>query len=292
MTTVMADRYPNAVLASSLIHGAVIALLLLMTYVVHRQVKESPHIFELVAGEGDNYGAKEAPALGVAGGLKVPATEAPKPADPAPVESAAPVPAPLEAVVPPKPKPADPAAKIGALVRNIEKKSDRVVKKVQADAEKQRQLTKEQFDQQNKGKAAVMSKNSATGMKITKVDSEGIAKGVVGGSTANTTGGAGGKALVREDGDVLAAYDSLFKQRLKAAFEPPPGLSDTLVATVEVRSNSDGTLSRARITKSSGSAEFDRAVLDAIAHTQMPARPDGRSETISFPFTMREKDAE
>ena len=99
-------------------------------------------------------------------------------------------------------------------------------------------------------------------------------------------------ALVREDGDVLDAYFSLLKQRLKSAFEPPPGLSDTLVASVEVRSNSDGTLSRARITKSSGSAEFDRAVLDAITHTQMPARPDGRSETISFPFTMREKDAE
>ena len=291
MTTVMSDRYPNAVLASALIHGAVIGLLLLMTYVVHQQAKEHPQIFELVAGEGDNYGAKEAPALGVTGGIKVPATEAPKPAEPSPIEPAAPEAAPLQAVAPPVTKAPDPAAKIANLVKTIERKSDRAVEKVRKEAEKER-LTKEQYDKLNKSKSAPTAKTTASGVKVTKVDSEGIAKGVIGGSTANTTGGAGGKALVRGDGDVIDAYYSLLKQRLKAAFEPPPGLSDTLVASVEVRSNSDGVLSRARIVKSSGSGEFDRAVLDAIAHTQMPARPDGTSETITFPFTMKEKDAE
>ena len=56
-----------------------------------------------------------------------------------------------------------------------------------------------------------------------------------------------------------------------------------------MRSNADGTLTGWRISKSSGSEEFDRAVLDALRRVRMPARPDRKSEVIAFTFTMRER---
>jgi TonB family protein len=99
----------------------------------------------------------------------------------------------------------------------------------------------------------------------------------------------GARALQSNADDVLESYYALFKQRLRAEFEPPPGLSDSLKATVSVRSNSDGSLSNARIVRGSGSRDFDRAVLEAIQRVRMPARPETRkTETIEFIFTMRE----
>jgi len=44
-----------------------------------------------------------------------------------------------------------------------------------------------------------------------------------------------------------------------------------------------------RITTSSGNAEFDRSVIEACQHTRsIGPRPDGKSETVSFTFKMRE----
>ena len=170
--------------------------------------------------------------------------------------------------------------------REIKKEREAEAKKA---AEEQKKLTKEEYDRQNKTKT-VASANKSNPTKAPKIDAEGIAKGVVGGSTANKVGGAGGKALKTDNTDVLAGYDALFKQRLRREFEPPPGLSDSLKVEIEVRSNADGTLTSARVAKSSGSAEFDQAVLDALRRVRMPARPDKKSETIEFIFTMRERE--
>ena len=94
------------------------------------------------------------------------------------------------------------------------------------------------------------------------LDAEGIAKGVVGGSTANKSGGAGGKALKASGDDVLAAYDQYFKEELRRRFDPPPGLAETLKATFQVRSNADGSLTNPRVLKGSGSRQFDDAVIE------------------------------
>ena len=110
-------------------------------------------------------------------------------------------------------------------------------------------------------------------------------------STANKVGGAGGKALTRDEGDALDLYFSLLKRRLKEALDKPPGLSDSLVAGVEVRIAANGLLSGAKVTRSSGSAEFDHAALAAIAHVRsIGPRPDGKSEVLSIPFLMKEED--
>jgi colicin import membrane protein len=305
----------SAFFLSATLHGVVLALVLLLTYVWQEKTEPPPKIFELVAGEGDNYMAKEAPALGVEGGIKVPLTEAP-PAQPTPVEPAPVQPAP-EAIVEPAPSPVTPAPAPKATpktpapdairdfskdIKRIEKKrADRLIakdraareaaeKKAKAEEAKRAKLTKEEFDKQKKSGVAT---KGGTSTKIAKIDAEGIAKGVLGGSSANKIGGANGKRLTREDGDELDLYFSLLKRRLKEALDKPPGLSDTLVAIVEVHIAGNGLLSSAKISRSSGSDEFDQAALAAVARVRsIGPRPDGKSEVLRIPFRMREEDDE
>lgn len=291
----MTPTSPSAFLLSATLHGVALALALLLSYAASRQDRVEPRILELVAGEGDNYGAREAPALGREGGVKltVPAAPEPKPLPPAPK--------------PVEPAPASPAPKAtsaaGEAVPNFKKKILYEVVKGDAKAklqlrkereaeakrlaEEKKRMTLEEYNRTQKNSSAA-TKVAST--KVPAIDGEGIAKGVIGGSTNNKVGGAGGKALRSDNDDVLAAYDAMFKMRLREKFEPPPGLSDSLKAWVEVRSNLDGTLVNARITRSSGSREFDAAVLDAIRRVRMPPRPDKKSEVIGFPFVMYERD--
>jgi colicin import membrane protein len=280
-----------------------------LSFVIKRDDAELPKVFELVAGEGDNYMAREAPALGTPGGVKIEIPKAPEPTrtapEPAPREVVeaptppAPTPPKPEVVKPAPPKQADPVVpnfkkKLQRDVIVAESKAKREIKK-QRDAEakraadEQKRLTKEEFDRANKAKSASATTKNAP-VKIAKIDAEGIAKGVVGGSTANKVGGAGGKALKSDVDDVLAGYFSKFKLELRNAFEAPPGLSDSLQVTIEVQSNADGTFTNARVARSSGSSEFDRAVLDAIKRVRVFARrPDKKSDVIEFLFTMRER---
>jgi colicin import membrane protein len=309
-TATMTATSPQAFLLSATLHGVVIALALLFSYTASRQSEEAPKILELVAGEGDNFAAREAPALGTPGGIKVsvPEAPAPRPAPPEPVAPPPVTPAPVTPTPPPVTK-ATPAPKTAPVtnpdVPDFKKKIQRAIvvgdskaklqikKEREAEAkrlrEEQKRLSKEEFDRAQRAKAAGSAATSTA--KIAKIDSEGIAKGVIGGSPNNKVGGAGGKALRNDSDDVLGMYYAMFKTRLRAEFEPPPGLSDSLKATVEVRSNPDGSLTNARIVRGSGSKDFDNSVLDAIRRVKMPPRPtDKKAETIEFVFTMRERD--
>jgi colicin import membrane protein len=292
-------------------------LVLFFTYAVNEQTKEPPKVFELVAGEGDNYLADKAPALGTPDGPKVamtaPTPPAPRPEPPAPTPPAPePVPpAPVRAAPPPEPvverapaptkPPPDAIRDFSKDVKRIStKREKRLVEKYRKEREaaerkakeeelKNRRMTKEEFDRQNKSSARTSGAGGAP--KVARIDAEGIAGGVIGGSTRNKTGGAGGKALTRDEGDALDLYFSLLKRRLHEALDKPPGLSDTLVAEVEFYLSADGSLSGARITSSSGSQEFDQAALEAIVHVRsIGPRPDHKGERVSIKFRMREED--
>lgn len=306
-TAVMSPTSPRAFLLSAGLHTVIIVLALLVGYATSEGTKERPTILELVAGEGDNYMAREAPALGTEGGVKLnlPKAPEPKPAPPEPVKAEptpiTPAPPTPKAVAPkavtPPPKEAEPTIpdfkkKIRRDLIVAESKAKREIARERAAeakrlAEEKKRMSKEEFDRANKAANTPAAKTPST--KVAKIDSEGIAKGVLGGSTANKIGGASGKAMTSDNTDVLAAYFRMFKDRLREKFEPPPGLSDSLRVTVEVRSNADGTFSGARVVKSSGSAEYDRSVLDAIKQVKMPARPDHKSDTIEFIFSMRDR---
>ena len=305
----MQSNSSSAFFMSATLHAVVVAMALLLTNAWQDSAKEAPKIFELVAGEGDDYMATAAPALGTEGvkfQAKEPPTPAPTPPDPTPVQAAperiveaspvTPAPKPVITKAPPPP---DAIRDFSKDVKRIEKKrADRLIakdraareaaeKKAKLEADKQKKLTKEEFDRQNKAGSPA---KTGTSTKIARIDAEGIAKGVVGGSVASKRG-AGGKALTREDGEALDLYFSLLKRRLKEALDKPPGLSDTLVAIVEVHIAGNGLLSGATISHSSGSEEFDQAALTAIARVRsVGARPDGKSEVLHIPFRMREED--
>jgi len=294
----MTARSPSAIFLSASLHGLVVAVIFLFTYVMQTQVKEVPKVFELVAGDGDNYGATEAPALGTPGGVKIaiPEPPAPQPAKltpPAPAAEPEPVvtKAPVEKAAPTAPPKAT-ETKIPDLAKSVKrieaKRRARIEAKDRAAREaEQKRLTKAEFDKQNKANKTAGARNP----KVARIDGEGIASGVVGGSTANKTGGAGGKALTREEGDLLDAYFSLVKQKLRDGLEKPPGLSDALSAVADFRLSAEGSISGAHISRSSGSDEFDRAVLEDLARFRAVRPPASwKGDTVSLTFRMKEED--
>lgn len=294
---------------SAALHGTAAALLFVFTFVVRSQESEPVKVFELVAGEGDNFMATEAPALGTPGGVTIdlPDPPAPRPAPPEPAPSPVlPAPPPPTPKDTPPPKPVEPAVPNfkKQLVREVIKAESRAkrdiarekaAEKKRLEAEKKRleeakrRMTKEEFDRLNKGRSSAPSPSKGSPVRVSKLDVEGIAKGVMGGSRNNKTGGAGGKALRNDNDDVLLGYFTLFKQRLRNEFVPLPGLSDTLKGTFQVRSNADGSITHARVLRSSGSGEFDQAVLETIRRVRMPPRPDKKYEEVEFDFSMRER---
>src|ERR1035437_5301488 len=103
----MTARSPSAFFLSATLHAFFAAALFYTAYALKDEVIDKAKVFELVAGEGDNYAATEAPALGTPGGVKfdlaaapaaVPVFRPPEPVAPATREPVAPV----EAVAPPK----------------------------------------------------------------------------------------------------------------------------------------------------------------------------------------------
>lgn len=304
----MSERSPAFMLSLTL-HAVVVAVLLFLSYTVSRGSKEKPKVFELVAGAGDNYMATEAPALGLPAGVKLdlPAPPAPQPqiqpaSEPPAPQPAAPEPSPITPAPVEKKPPTEkkPDATAPSEVPNFKKQITKQIIRAESQAkrdikrerEKEAKITKEAFDKANKAKVKEAANTKGSPAKVAKIDAEGIAAGVVGGSTKNKTGGAAGKALVAEDGTQMERYFSQLKIRLKENHEKPSGLSDTLVARVKFYLGADGSISRVRISRSSGSAEFDRSVLDAFSRLRsIGSRPDKKGETVELEFKMREEDS-
>ncbi|MFA6960108.1 MAG: cell envelope integrity protein TolA [Opitutaceae bacterium] len=316
----MSARTTNAFFASATLHAVLIGLIVWFAYTANKHIKESTPIFELVAGEGDNYAATEAPALGVAGGVKfaVPQPPAPTPSpvvapepepEPSPIVAAAsPVePAPTPTKTPAKTatptpvkeyKPVNMAKLVDRIAdkraANIEKKIKADQKAAEARAAKEaainaKRMTKADFDRLNQGKSSPSQKTGSGAVSVKRIDSEGIAGGVAGGSTNNKTGGAGGKALTREDIELSDAYIALLIQRLKEAHKKPDGLSDLLEATVKFRLTSSGSVVSVTIISSSGNPEFDQSVLAAFRRISLPPPPPNlKTSDYTIPFRMKD----
>jgi colicin import membrane protein len=272
----MTSTSPGSMGLSALLHGAVIALVLFFSYASENLVKNDPKVFELVAGEGDNYMATEAPALGTPNPISVKSTVTPYVPEPTPQPAAAePVPqqAPIQAAPEAKPKPSQ---KPVDLVKSLERTEERRRARMEAKYKKEQEAEKK--------------RELAEAKKAAHLDAEGIAKGVIGGSTANKTGGAGGKALTAEEGRELDRYFALLKARIKENHVPPDGItSSNLEAVVRFVVAADGSISNVHIVNSSGNGEFDRSVVEACSHTRsIGPRPDHATDEEDLVFKLHE----
>jgi colicin import membrane protein len=211
-----------------------------------------------------------------------------------------PIPPPVK--TPPKPTPEPKPVNLAKLVdriadkraANIEKKFKKEQAAAEARAAKEaalnaKRMTKEEFDRLNKGKTTSAQKPGSGPISTKRIDTAGIAGGVVGGSTANKTGGAGGKALTREDIELSEAYISLLIQRLKEAHQKPEGLSDLLQATVKFRLTSTGSVTSVTIISSSRNSEFDQSVLAAFRRITLPP-PPANLKTSDYTITFKMKE--
>ena len=269
---------------SLLLHALVAAAIIITTYVVARQTKDAPVIFELVAGPATAPDELVAPALGnTTNAVKL---ETPK-VDPTPTPPSEPEPAvktPPEEKTVETPPPEKPQTK--APDKPKPKPDNSMVKEMNKSAKTsyKEYLKKHPIPKQT---AATTPRKSATGPRV---DAQGIAQGVKGGSTANTRGGGGGKALTREEADQMSTYISLLIQELKKAHEPPPGVSDRFETKVTFDITASGAILNPRISKSSGDKAFDESVLEAFLRMRsIGPTPNRRSDTWTVTFRMRDE---
>jgi len=312
----MSPRSPTAFLLSATFHVLVVGFACLFA-LDSCQEHQPPKVLELVAGEGDNYGATVAPKLGNPDGpkLAVPAIPLPPVPEPQPQPPREPVPEPKTVPPPPEPKPVVPTPEPKTVVtpapkpppkpivkkapsptpnfsRQITRKVIRAESKAKAEVAKHRaaeekRLKKEEFDRQQRAKVAA-AKAARSVPHFQHIDSEGIARGVVDGSAENKRGGAGGHKLVVTDGAVTDRYFQMLKEKVLNAIDKPPGVSDDLTVTVSVHLSASGRLSGARVLKSSGSEDFDRAVLAAFGRVSMPEHPEHKNEDLELEFRTRD----
>jgi len=275
----MRANSPSAFFTSLTLHSAVAALFVFATYYSVWQQGPPPVIFELVAGPPTAPDELIAPALG--NSLTPVKMEAPKvdlpPEKPEPkVEETVKTvetPPPSD-VVPPPPKP----------------KSDTSMLKEVKKA--QRMSYKDYLKKHPTPKPApqTASTQPRTGGRVPKIDAEGIAQGVKGGSTANKRGGGGGKAMTREEHNEFDTYISFLIAALKEAHNPPPGVSDKLETKVTFDITASGTVLNPRISRSSGDKEFDESVLEAFRKVRsIGPTPNGKSDTWTVTFRMRDE---
>lgn len=297
------------------LHGGALALILLFTIALREKTETPSPAFELVDGEGNNFAATEAPAgseagLATAGEITFTAPESvpewtppppvPEPTPVAPVAVTPVAEVPVAPVVKAEPKP-DFSQSIKSTIRQEKRKAEREVRQERAaeaaaakaaaaaEAKRQAQTSYAEFQKQQGAKAGKVtgSPGAAATNPGTRIDPNSIKKGVTGGTGAGSTG-AGGTALSRAEGRAMDAYFLMLTQRVKESHENPGNISNLLSVDIQFTVAANGTISGARIVRSSGSADFDRSVLEALARVRMPSRPDKTTSTKSLTFRLED----
>lgn len=255
----MRANSPSAFLASLSLHAAFAAAVLALTFWAARHQDEPPVIFELVAGDATAPDELAAPAQG--NSLKVDLPK-PRPAVDLPPQQPA-----REEVVPQKP------VETRAPVAKPEPK----------------RMSVEEFRRLH-GQPAESKAAPPRPAKAPRIDTEGIAGGVAGGSTANKRGGGGGTALARQEQGQLETYIAQLMGALRRAHEKPPRLGDQLEARVTFDVAPNGNISGVRLSRSSGNEEFDRSALDAFRQVRgIGPTPTGQAYTWTVTFRMKDE---
>jgi colicin import membrane protein len=250
----MQSQTSNAFMLSLTLHVGVVLTLIGVAFVVQQSRPPPVHVFELVAGPGNDLEATEAPALGSPDGeieVKVPTL---------PPHQARPKPSP-ESMIP-----------------------------VKTPARTEPKISYKDFISKHPPPAP--SKPSTSGAsaaaKAPQPRTHGITDGVAGGSSRSHAG-AGGQALTAAQHTAMEGYLSRLITALRQNHQKPPGLSDLLKADVEYLVAPDGTISNVKIAESSGNAEFDQSCIEAFLRMGSAGPvPDGKAHTWITTFRMAE----
>jgi len=267
----MYARSPTAFFLSLLLHGTIVAAILVLAFVVHQRTPPV-QIFELVAGPPTDLTATAAPALGSPEGtVEVKITEPPARAEPV-VE--------------------EPAPSNSEAARRTSRAETATASATKAPSLKESRLSYDQYVKKY-GKPAFSKAGSSSGVPrataAPKINAKGIAEGVLGGSASSKSGG-GGTALTAAQRTELEGYIARLVTALRQNHEKPPGLSDLLSTDVEFLIAADGTISRVHVVRSSGNAAFDESCIEAFARMgSVGPKPDGKSDTWVLTFRMKEE---
>lgn len=281
MTHLTTARSPRAFALSVLLHATIVAVVLFVAWWNSRQTEETPQIFELVAGEGNDYAALEAPTTAA----PVPAIKVDLP-EPTPIIERAPEPVPTPRIEP-VPDPPQAPPKQPPPPKKVEKATEKAPPKAQPKSD----VTRTTFDKFRKehGEPKVTKARPAPKITPKKINADSIAGRVASDSTNAVKAGAGGTALSRVESDLWAAYQAMIVERIRRAMLAA-GVTDLLTARVEFRVSAEGSVSAARITGSSGNRDFDAAVLAALRSLgRLGPPPSNQAETLSVSIEMRER---
>lgn len=285
-------RMGGAFWLSVLLHGSAVVLVVLLTLTLHKKDDPPPQIFELVAGEGNDFNATEAPA-----GAEPPAmptlTRVKSVSEWTPPEvQPEPEPTPVQPVTPTPTPTVQPTSELA----QVKMRKPKQVKPTpliptpapaRPAAESRQTVNYDEFRKENKIKSTTPRAQTAPG-PTPRLNPEAIKRGVTGATGANSAG-AGGRELTASEGAAMDRYLAVLKQQLRINHEKPAGLSDLLWAEVTFTMAANGRLSGMRITRSSGNAEFDRSVIDAFVRVgSVGPRPDGKTDAQKLIFRMRD----
>lgn len=280
--------------SSLALHGAIVGAIVVAGLMFSQSRQAAPQVFELVAGQGDNYMATQATALGAEDGVKFDAPEVPAPPEPQgdhalhPPETA-----PLEAVPPAKLTPMKHAASAKDLATGAVnfRKALQHAQIVGESRIKMREI-RERREREKQARLAAQAAARKAGVSYEAFLRQQAAKGRAGGVVHGTSmeAGAGGKALTAEQQDAMAAWAELLRERWRDSFVPPADFTESMVAHVKWVVGADGSISRVHITHSTGNAAFNDAVIDALQHISIPPPPSHRGDDYEADFSLKNEE--
>ncbi len=250
---------PGSLLLSTALHAVALALIVALSLWFKRATEINPANFDLF----------DLDQLEMADRFEMPGP----PADPQKVRFARPK---VKRVPIPKPQPETPATA-------PRQKDAKVPEKTVPAPSKAKTTSYADFQKQNQKQLQANQKvrSNAKSAPAPGVD----AKGIVDDLLKTASGTNGNKATIA----ALDAYFARLTNALRAAWEQPDSMVDLLVAKVSFHLAADGSISRVKIVKTSGSQEYDQSVLDAFSRVRsIGAVPGGKSGTYVINFKMTE----
>jgi TonB family protein len=271
MSSSHSSPMPRSAGLSAFLHLLIFGSVFFYAWWSQRVDNTPPPAFELVAGPGDNYMATAAPTTIEAEPsvtVDIPEPE-PRPIPPPPrPEPKPPPPAPEPRVVPPKPAPVV-----------IEKAPEPPPVKIEPARER---VSFAEFAQTH-GAPEPQKTRAPAPIRPTKINVNQVME-----STAVVTTGAGGTAMTSNELNMSKRYVAMIINRIRQALEQA-GINDLREAGVRFSVSTQGAISDASITRSSGSAEFDRAVLAAFRSIRpIGIPPTGRAEIFTTVIRLTE----